>query len=971
MYRKIFCFFIFSVFSACIFSQSISQNKWVDSVMNNLSEEERIAQLLMVSAYSNKDKNHTDKIESLIKDYKIGGLMFLQGGPVRQARLTNKYQSISETPLMIAIDAEWGISMRLDSALRFPWQMTLGSIQEEKLIYEMGEEIARQCKLIGVNINFAPVVDVNFNPENPIIGNRSFGENPKRVGELAVQYMLGMQDNGILACAKHFPGHGDTDTDSHKSLPTINHSKERLDSVEILPFKILIDSGLGSVMVAHLYIPEIDNTKNQAVSLSPRLVNDLLKDKLAFEGLVITDALNMKGVSKYYEPGIVDVKALLAGNDILLFSEDVPKAINQIKLAISNKEISQEEVDKRCRKILNYKYWMGLSKFSPINLDKVKNEITINKTHYINRKLIENSITLVQNYDNLLPLKRLDTLNIASVCIGESGSDFQSTLSKYAKIDHFNISENASEKQQEELLSKLSKYNLVLIGIHKSNANAWKSYKFSKDCDLLVQKIAIQSKVVVSVFANPYSLNSFLFVNNFDAIVLSYQNSKISQEMSAQAIFGGIPMKGKIPVSTKHFPINSGRNTKKIRLGYTIPEEFGVNEQDLYKIDSIANNAINQKATPSCQILVAKSGKILLNRSYGFHTYEKKRKLRNNDVFDLASITKISSSVPMLMKMVDDEKLNIDDSLSTYLDLDTSDKGSLLIKDILSHQAKLKSWIPFYRYTLEDDTINGVKVLRDTLYSTEYSAIYPNEIAKDIYLHFSYPDTMFNLIKYSELRDSKKYKYSDLGYYFFKRIIESTYSERLNELSEKYFYKKLGMENLSYLPLNTLNKNRIVPTEQDYTYRSQLIKGYVHDMGAAMQGGVGGHAGIFSNTNDLAKLMQMYLDKGEYGDERYISSSTMDLFTKSHFLENKNRRGLGFDKPEPGFGGPTCEGVSLSSFGHTGFTGTIAWADPETELIYIFLSNRIHPDAENLKLLKMDVRTEIMKEIYKHFGNKK
>ena len=897
--------------------------------------------------------------------------MFLQGGPVRQARLTNKYQSISETPLMIALDAEWGISMRLDSALRFPWQMTLGSIQEEKLIYEMGEEIARQCKLIGVNINFAPVVDVNFNPENPIIGNRSFGENPKRVGELAVQYMLGLQDNGILACAKHFPGHGDTDTDSHKSLPTINHSKERLDSVEILPFKILIDSGLGSVMVAHLYIPEIDNTKNQAVSLSPKLVNDLLKDKLAFEGLVITDALNMKGVSKYYEPGIVDVKALLAGNDILLFSEDVPKAINQIKLAISNKEISQEEVDNRCRKILNYKYWMGLSEFSPINLDKVKNEITINKTRHINRKLIENSITLVQNYDNLLPLKRLDTLNIASVCIGKSGSDFQSTLSKYAKIDHFNISENASEKQQEELLSKLSKYNLVLIGIHKSNANAWKSYKFSKDCDLLVQKIAIQSKVAVSVFASPYSLNSFLFVNNLDAIVLSYQNSKISQEMSAQAIFGGIPMKGKIPVSTKHFPINSGLNTKKIRLGYTIPEEFGVNEQDLYKIDSIVNNAINQKATPSCQILVAKSGKILFNRSYGFHTYEKKRKLRNNDVFDLASITKISSSVPMLMKMVDDEKLNIDDSLSIYLDLDTSDKGSLLIKDILSHQAKLKSWIPFYRYTLEDDTINGVKVLRDTLYSTEYSAIYPNKIAKGIYLHFSYPDTMFNLIKYSELRESKKYKYSDLGYYFFKKIIESTYSDRLDILSEKYFYKKLGMENLSYLPLNTLNKNRIVPTEQDYTYRSQLIKGYVHDMGAAMQGGVGGHAGIFSNTNDLAKLMQMYLDNGEYGDERYISSSTMDLFTKSHFLENKNRRGLGFDKPEPEFGGPTCEGVSLSSFGHTGFTGTIAWADPETELIYIFLSNRIHPDAENLKLLKMNVRTEIMKEIYKHFGYKK
>ena len=969
MFKKIVSFFIFSVLSICLFSQTFTQEKWVDSVMNNLSEEERIAQLLMVSAYSNKDKNHTDKIKNLIKEYKIGGLMFLQGGPVRQAKLTNTYQSISETPLMIALDAEWGISMRLDSALRFPWQMTLGSIQDEKLIYQMGAEIARQCKLIGVNINFAPVVDVNFNPENPIIGNRSFGEDPFRVGELGIQYMKGLQDNGVMACAKHFPGHGDTDMDSHESLPIINHTKQRLDSIEILPFKNLINSGLGSIMVAHLYIPELDNTKNLAVSLSPKLVKGLLKEELEFEGLVITDALNMKGVSKYYDPGVVDVKALLAGNDVLLFSEDVPKAINQIKLAIKNGEITKDEVDFRCRKILNNKYWMGLSEFSPINIDKVRNEVTINNTHLINRKLIENSITLVQNYDNILPLKRLDTLNIASVCIGELSSDFQSTLSKYAKVDHFNISENASDKQKEELLSKLSKYNLVLVGIHKSNENAWKSYKFSKDVDLFVQKIAVQSKTIVTVFANPYSLNSFLFVNNFDALVLSYQNSEISQEMSAQAIFGGISIRGRLPVSTKHFSLKSGYDTKKIRLGYTIPEEFGVNEQDLYKIDSIANNAINQKATPSCQILIAKSGKIFFNKSYGFHTYENKRKLRNDDVFDLASITKISSTLPMLMKMVDEDKLDINDSLSVYLDLDTSNKGSIIIKDILAHQARLKSWIPFYKHTLVDDTVNGVKLLRDTLYSTEHSKLYPNEVAEDIYLHFSYPDTMFNIIKYSDLLDSKKYKYSDLGFYFFKKIIEVSYLENLNILSRNYFYNKLGMENLSYLPLNNLSKDRIVPTEHDFTFRSQLIKGYVHDMGAAMQGGIGGHAGVFSNANDLAKLMQMYLDKGIYADERYISSSTIDLFTKNHFIENDNRRGLGFDKPEPIEGGPTCKDVSLSSFGHTGFTGTIAWADPETELIYIFLSNRIHPDAENLKLLRMDVRTEIMNEIYKHFGN--
>ena len=588
MYK--YFFFLLFFCTNFLFSQNISEQRWVDSVMKSLSNDEKIAQLLMVSAYSNKDAGHTNKIEKLIKDYKIGGLMFLQGGPVRQAKLTNKYQSISKTPLMIALDAEWGVSMRLDSALRYPWQMTLGSIQNDTLIYQMGEEIARQCKLIGVNINFAPVVDVNFNPDNPIIGNRSFGENPIRVGELGVQYMKGMQDNGVLACAKHFPGHGDTDEDSHKSLPIINHTKERLDTVELVPFKMLIKNGLGSIMVAHLFIPELDNTKNQAVSLSNKVVQKILKDELSFEGLVITDALNMKGVSKYYTPGIVDVKALLAGNDILLFSENVPEAINQIKIAISNGDITQEEVNDRCRKVLIKKYWMGLSKFKPINIEKVKNEIIVNNTHLINRKLVENSITVLQNYNNLIPLKRLDTLNIASVSIGKSSDVFQATLSKYAKISHYKISENASEKQKQELLLKLSKYNLVLVGVHKSNAHAWKSYQFDKNVDLFIQNIALQSKIIVNVFANPYSLNSFLFVNNFDALVLSYQNSKTSQEMTAQAIFGGISAKGKLPVSTKHYKINSGFTTKKIRLGYTIPEEFGVSENDLYKIDSIAKS---------------------------------------------------------------------------------------------------------------------------------------------------------------------------------------------------------------------------------------------------------------------------------------------------------------------------------------------------------------------------------------------
>ncbi|MBT7620682.1 MAG: serine hydrolase, partial [Flavobacteriales bacterium] len=475
-------------------------------------------------------------------------------------------------------------------------------------------------------------------------------------------------------------------------------------------------------------------------------------------------------------------------------------------------------------------------------------------------------------------------------------------------------------------------------------------------------------KVVLSVFASPYALNSFLFVNNFNAVLISYQNSEISQEMTSQAIFGGFGTKGKLPVSTKHYALNYGIETNKIRLEYSIPEEFGVNESDLYKIDSLAKNAISEESTPGCQILIAKESKIIFNKSYGYHTYSNKKKVDNSDIYDLASITKISATIPLLMKMVDDGKLNIDNTLGMYLDLDTSNKSELVIRDILAHQAKLKSWISFYNSTLDNDTINGVKILRDTLYSSTESPIYPYKVADDIYLHFSYPDSILKTIKYSELRENEGYKYSDLGYYFFKEIIEKNYNNELNKLTENYFYNKLGMENLGYLPLDRIEKTRITPTEQDYLYRSQLIKGYVHDQGAAMLGGVGGHAGVFSNANDLAKIMQMYLNYGVYGGERYISQETVKEFTKCQFCNNDNRRGAGFDKPADE-GGPTCNSVSHTSFGHTGFTGTIAWADPETELIYIFLSNRIHPDANNWKLLEMDVRTNIMQEIYNHFEN--
>ena len=935
---------------------------WADSVIANLTLDERIAQLFMVAAYSNKDQKHKEEISTLIKEYKIGGIMFLQGNPTNQIKLTNHFQSISNTPLMIALDAEWGPAMRLDSIIPFPWQMTLGAIQNEKLIYNMGRNIAKQCKMLGVNINFAPVSDINSNPNNPIIGNRSFGESKLQVARLSAAYMKGMQDNGILACAKHFPGHGDTDKDSHHTLPVIRHNKHRLNKTEIYPFKYLINKGLGSVMVAHLRIPSIDATENLASSLSDKVVNNILKKELGFQGLIFTDGLNMKGVSKYFKPGELDLKALLAGNDILLISEDVPIAIEKIKEALADGRITQKEIDKRCKKVLIAKKWMGLDSIREIPSKDIIGRVNNSSSDLINRKLVENSITLLQNYDEIIPLERLDTLRIASITIGHNNKKFSESLSNYAPIRNFKIKEQPSIKEQREMLDSLTGYNLIIVSIHKSNDNPWKNHNIERKTDLFLQTLALQSKIIVNIFANPYIINDFLFTNNFDGVIMAYQNSEVAQHLVAQSIFGGVSIRGRLPVSTLHYKINTGQSTNSFRIKYTIPKELGINESILYKIDSIAEHSIRERATPGCQILIAKEGKVFFQKSYGYHTYNKNKKVKNSDIYDIASITKITATIPMLMKMQEEGDFSLNSKIEKFdKSLKNTNKGSLRVKEILAHQSSLKSWIPFYKKTIDNDNS-----LRDTLYRNHYSGKYPVRVAEDLYLHNSYPDSIIQQVIESDLLEEKKYQYSDLGYYLLKDIIEDHYQNTLDKLVLDNLYMPLGLSTMGFLPKSRHDKKNIIPTELDDYFRDQLLVGDVHDMGAAMLGGVGGHAGIFSNANDLAILMQMYLQDGSYADRQYFRPQTIKEYTKCQFYQDKNRRGAGFDKPSfpDQEGGPTCKQcVSFSSFGHSGFTGTLAWVDPESEMVFVFLSNRIHPKANNKKLLDLDIRTNIMQVI--------
>lgn len=939
-----------------------TSDAWVDSVLNSLTPDERIAQLFMVAAYSNRDSAHIGELDSLVSRHKIGGLIFFQGGPMRQASMTNYLQSRSKTPLLIAMDCEWGLGMRLDSTVKFPRQMTLGAANDDKLVYEMGAEIARQFTRLGMHVNFAPVVDVNNNPLNPVIGNRSFGENKKRVAELGIAYMNGMQDNKILACAKHFPGHGDTDSDSHKTLPIINKSKAQMDTLELYPFREMIKNGIGSMMVAHLYIPSYDTTTNLASTLSPNVAKGLLQDTLGFRGLIFTDALNMKGVSKFYQPGEVDLKALLAGNDVLLFAEDVPVAIEKIKQAVTDGKIAQEEIDRRCKKILRTKAWVGLNNYKPIELNNLYEELNTINSEELNHRLFSSAITLLNNKNNLIPLKNLEKLNIACVSIGDTSQNiFFKRAADYAAVKCFNINADADTTKFSNLHGLLQGYNLVVINIQNTSTQATRNYGITKQTIKFINGINDGRKVILNVFGNPYTLSVINGAEFADVVIVANEENNYTLDYAAQLLFGGIGAEGKLPVNVNSvYKINAGITTKPIRLGYSIPEILGSNSKDFSKIDSIALDGITKHAYPGCQILVAQKGQVIYRKNFGNYTYETNAlTVSDESIYDVASITKIAATLPVIIELADQLKINIDSKISDYLpNLKLTNKKDIILRDLLAHQSGLKAWIPFYQSTFKDGKLD------DFIYSKTQSETFPYRVAENLYIRKLYPDMIYSQIDESEL-GKKEYVYSDLGYYYLKQVAEKLTTKPLDEFVRSHYYRKLGMNNTTYNPRNYFPLTRIVPTEYDMTFRKQLIHGDVHDPGAAMIGGVGGHAGVFSNANDLAKLMQLYLQMGEYGGERFFSQTVMKEFTKCQFCANGNRRGLGFDKPEQsGKGGPTCDCVSYLSFGHSGFTGTYAWADPDKEVVYIFLSNRVYPDADNKKLVNMNIRTEIQEVIY-------
>ncbi|MEM9648565.1 MAG: glycoside hydrolase family 3 N-terminal domain-containing protein [Bacteroidota bacterium] len=941
-----------------ITKDTIAQEAWVNIQYDGMSLQERIGQLFMVSVASNQAKSSTDRIKTLIAEHQIGGVIFSRGGPDRQAKLTNEYQSASKVPLLIGMDAEWGLAMRLDSTYAFPWNMTLGAIQDSATVEKVGIQIGKHAKRLGVHINFAPDIDVNNNPKNPIIGNRSFGEDPVNVAQKGIAFMKGMEKAGILTCGKHFPGHGDTATDSHHSLPLIESSKQRLDSIELYPYKKLIENGLNSVMVAHLGVPSLELREGLPSTLSEQIISGVLREELGFQGLIFTDALNMKAVSEFAPEGEVELQAFLAGNDVLLMPENVLEAKAKFEEAYNTGRITEERLSASVKKILMAKYKVGLSEHKPIELENLYEDLNEVENDVVYEEAMEGAITVAKNDFSILPIKKLENKRIAYVGFGDDpGTTFLNTLNQYADVAYVKAKDIASYRKE------LAKYNLVIIGFHKSNKSPWKSYKFSENELFWLQEISRlrTSNTIMALFAKPYALLDVANFDTIDALVVGYQNSGIAQEKVAEVIFGAIGANGKLPVSASDsFPVHTGLKLKPLqRLGYSFPERVGLNSSKLAAVDSLVQVGLDSLMYPGAQVLIAKKGKVVYNKSFGKPTYTTEQQVSQEHIYDLASLTKILSTLPLIMKMEEEGKIALNNTFKELVpEYEESELKDVTVLKALSHYGRLPAWIAFYIRTLTKNRKPSPEFYRDKP-TTGFSY----KVADNLYLTDAYKDSIYNRIGRQELK-SNRYRYSDLAYYVFKKYIEDTYGASLDTLINDFLYVPMGLKHTSFNPLEKFEKEEIVPTEEDNYYRYQTVQGYVHDMGAAMQGGVGGHAGLFSNANDVAKIMQMYLQGGVYGGVRFLNERTIKKFNTCYFCHKDVRRGVGFDKPQIKEKGPTCGCVSRKSFGHSGFTGTYTWADPDEELVYVFLSNRTYPSASNTQLVKSGLRTRIQQAIY-------
>lgn len=948
-------------------AQQNSASRWVDSVFKTLSPDEQLAQLMVVRLSEKTATGYVyydSLVMELVKKYNVGGICLFQGGPVLQATTINKLQAASKTPIMMCIDGEWGLGMRYDSVLPLPRQMMLGAMQDPRIMFQYGKIVGNQCKRAGIQVNYAPVMDVNNNPDNPVINDRSFGEDKYKVAEFGIQYMKGMQEVGVMACAKHFPGHGDVSVDSHKDLPVINKSRKQLDSLELYPFREIFKAGVGSVMIAHLSIPAIDSTPNKPTSISYKNVTELMRNNLGYQGLTFTDALGMQGVNKFYPNGAASVESLVAGNDMLCLPNDIPQAIARIKMAIDSGRLSWSDIEAHCKKVLLAKYQYGLSKWQSVNIDNLAADLNSN-VPFMRKLVAEEALTVLRKTDNFFfPLKEGEK-EVLYVSIGTNTDNAFARRMRTdynADVIYFDYRQN-DLKNAATISAIKKKYKKVVIGIHNYSRTPANNFNISKAAVDLVTQLQQKTKAITFVFGNPYAIKNWCQAKN---LIACYEDDSIIHNVAIDLLQGKIGAKGKLPVTVcEKFKFGAGINYDA--LAPLDPSKLTLDTRKLSFIDAIAEDAIVKGAAPGAVVLVAKDGKIAYYKTYGSFSYDKAEPVTTESIYDMASVTKICATTISVMKLYDQGKLDLKKKLGDYLPwVKGTNKEHLTIENILLHQAGLVAYIPFYR-----ETIDASGVPLPGFYSAVKNDSFGIRVAKNLYMRTDWRDTIYKRILQSPLGKANRYIYSDNDFIFLGRIVEAISGLSLDEYVKKEFYKPMGLTTAGFKPAKQFPLSRIAPTEQEKFFRQQLLRGDVHDPGAAMFGGVAGHAGLFSNAYDLAVIMQMLLNGGIINGKRYLQKETVELFTAYH--SSISRRGYGFDKPEKDNhirpDPYPCYTASPLTFGHTGFTGTCVWADPTYNLVFVFLSNRVNPEGgDNRKLLTMNVRTNIQEAIYKAMG---
>ena len=930
---------------------------WVDSVFQTLNENQKIGQLFIVRLSSHIPNEVIRNIEKKVEAGMVGGVLFTSGSPSKQGRITNGLQENSRVPLLIAQDGSAGLGYLLDSTLTFPRPLAQASLSNDSMVYQIALDIGKQLKALGVHMSLSP----NPTPVHleTVDASILYGDDPTSVAKKSLLHMKGLQDAGVLSCAKYFP---------LKSIEVINQKgKPEItlyhDSIVSQPFTQLMDNGVNAVMPNATDLPVFFEQKRADLKkkLSDATFDEfengtLIHSFLGYDGIVMLDLQTMEHSTDKFEAGDAGLLAFKAGAELLLSDADADPAFRKIKRLLHSQKEYEAILNQRIRKILALKYDAGLFRKTRVDVNLLPSALNGIESRVLRTKAFLETITVVRNQNHVLPVRLLESRRFACVVVGDSterADIFHRSLRKYVPALRYQVGESAP-------VLDLSAQDVVLVAIFPGTSN-----KALQNLMGVLQEAGPHQQIIIADFGCRIFEQ---YATRFPAVMTGYSNEKDVIGMIPQIIFGGYAANGILPVKYGDIPSGTGIETAQLqRLAYSFPEDAGIDSETLEKIGNIAQEAISAGSTPGCYVLVAKGGKVIYDNAFGHLTYEQKNPVTDETIYDLASLTKVCATLQAVMFMEEREIIDVYKKLSVYLpELRGTNKKDITIIDALTHQAGLAPFVPLWPLTLEGPALKPI------YYSSQQNISYPLQIAPSLFGSPILRDSVWSWITVSKMLQKPKrtpytYRYSDLGFMMFKQLAERGLNQPLEEFLQQNFYEPLGAYSIGYTPLERFPADMIAPTERDTLFRGGLLIGTVHDERAAMLGGVSGHAGLFGTANDLSKLGQMLLQDGSYGGLQYYKPETVKKFTSRQF--QSSRRGLGWDKPVPGeWNSPTSRYASPKTFGHTGFTGTCLWVDPEFDLVYIFLSNRVFPDRSD-KLIQTNIRSRIQDVIYEAIFN--